>query len=125
MKNTKLFLIVFLVTLTTGLLLPSIELRAGNTQPETIISNNSFTCESEVHPNSMSFMLNFYMNSGSEVDIHLYDQCGNDLGSVYKGYLNAGEADVNIDFTALPIGTYVCEIKAGNNTQYLSLQKTP
>lgn len=59
----------------------------------------------------------------STVDIQLYDEAGNGIGTIYSDLTSIGRHQIEINLDQLPRGLYTCEIKVGTSTSKRTLIK--
>lgn len=78
-------------------------------------SNETDNISVEIHPNPASMLANIKVNLKVQADITvvLTNMTGQVVKEVNRGVLNSGSADIGIDVSDLPAGTYICTVKAG------------
>ena len=61
-------------------------------------------------------LVNIKVNLKAEADIRvlLTNMTGQVVKEVNRGVLNPGSANIGIDVSGLPAGTYICTVKAGD-----------
>ncbi|OGU90890.1 MAG: hypothetical protein A2220_02325 [Ignavibacteria bacterium RIFOXYA2_FULL_35_10] len=82
---------------------------------------SGLTLEASPNPVSNTTKFSMFLPFGDEARISLYDIIGNEVLQIYKGRLNSGSCDFDINISTLNDGVYYCRANVGKTSRTIPI----